>query len=92
MTPDQDPLVSPTHIMMFFGLLGPFLIYWWDTRRQNRRMHDETRDQNRREHKETQEQNWAMHTQNQLRLTAIETQLKTQLEPMVTWWNGRAIR
>lgn len=70
-----DPLFSASHFYMVLTIMTPFMVFWWDTRRQNRKMHDET-----------QNQNMAMHRENQDRLLKIET----QLEPVYrSWLNGK---
>lgn len=66
-----DPLFSASHFYMVLTIIAPFLLFWWDTRRQTRRMHEET-----------QKQNLDMHRENQDRLLKIET----QLEPVYRWW------
>lgn len=68
-----DPLFTSQHFLMILTPMIPFVLFWWDTRRQNKRMHDET-----------QRQNWTMHTENQNRLATIET----KLDPMWAWWTG----
>lgn len=67
----NEPFLSWSHVGVIATILVPFLIFWWDTRTQNRRMHEET-----------QRQNWEMHRQNQARLV----QLETKLDPLWTWW------
>jgi hypothetical protein len=66
-----EPLLSWSHVEVVATVLVPFLIFWWDTRRQNQKMHTET-----------QNQNWEMHKENQNRLIALET----KLDPIWEWW------
>ena len=68
----SENLFNSIHIELVGMVLVPFILFWLDTRRQSKKMHDET-----------QAQNWEMHTENQQRLTEIET----KLEPVWSWWN-----
>lgn len=68
----EESLITPIHIELVGLIFVPFFLFWLDTRRLGKKMHDET-----------QKQNWQMHSENQQRLAEIET----KLEPVWAWWS-----
>lgn len=61
------------HGVMVASVLAPFLLFWWDSRRQSARHHTEALRQQAQ-----------LHTENMQRFTAIET----KIGPIWEWWNA----